>query len=82
MKLPDSDTRVKEINGLRVTMELLDYNIGDTYVGKFGKEVKITHIYRTIYDASTNLKYFDIVYSFSKKKITLPKKNLIVIFFR
>ena len=71
--LPNSlDTRVKEINSMRITMELLDYNIDDTYVGKFGKEVKITHIYR-MYDGEK--KYFDIVYSFSKKKITLPEEE-------
>tara|TARA_B100001093_G_scaffold520341_2_gene614858 strand:- start:3033 stop:5366 length:2334 start_codon:yes stop_codon:yes gene_type:complete len=66
------DTRVKEINGARITMELLDYNIGDTYVGKFGKEVKITHIYRKNMDTK---KYFEIVYSFFKKKITLPEEE-------
>ena len=71
--LPNSlDTRVKEINGVRITMELLDYSIGDTYVGKFGKEVEITHIYRTSMDTK---KYFDIVYSFSEKKITLPEEQ-------
>ena len=70
--LPDSlDTRVKEINGARITMELLDYNIGDRYVGQFGKEVKITHIYSmNVYRMNV-----DIVYSFSKKKITLSEEE-------